>query len=133
MASPRELAEQGRGVIPRHVRVGAPFQATVPRRGRAFSGVAAARVVVDVGRRTCVMIARVRARGRLGRGGSRPSVTEVFTCRRPYLATTICNVRVAGVATTQDGMLGTRGVGSAARSVGSETSVIGSSTHSRKR
>jgi hypothetical protein len=37
------------------------------------------------------------------------------------------------VATTQDGMLGTRGVGFAARSVGSETSVIGSSPHSRKR
>jgi hypothetical protein len=33
----------------------------------------------------------------------------------------------------QDGMLGTRGVGSVARSVGSETSVIGSSSHSRKR
>jgi hypothetical protein len=46
---------------------------------------------------------------------------------------TICNVQVAGVATTQDGMPGTRGVGSAVRSVGSETSVIGSSSHSRKR
>jgi hypothetical protein len=45
----------------------------------------------------------------------------------------ICSVRVAGVTTTQDGMLGTRGVGSVVRSIGSETSVIGSSSHSRKR
>jgi hypothetical protein len=38
-----------------------------------------------------------------------------------------------GCGDPQDGMLGTRGVGFAARSVGSETSVIGSSSHSRKR
>jgi hypothetical protein len=37
------------------------------------------------------------------------------------------------LATMQDGMLPTRGVGSARRSVGSGTSVIGSSSQSRKR
>ena len=36
------------------------------------------------------------------------------------------------MASTQDGMLGTRGVDSAARSVGSAASVIGSSTQSWK-
>ena len=37
------------------------------------------------------------------------------------------------MASMQDGILGTRGTGSAARSVGSATSVIGSSTQSWKR
>jgi hypothetical protein len=64
--------------------------AIVSRHGLAFSGAAAARVVGDVGRRTCVrlprpfgyravMIARVQACGRLGRGGPHPSATEFFT------------------------------------------------------
>jgi hypothetical protein len=45
---------------------------------------------------------------------------------------TIISVWEAAVASTQDGMLGTRGAGFAARIVGSATSVIGSSSQSWK-
>ena len=55
-----------------------------------------------------------------------------LVCRRPCIARTNISLREAAVASTQDGMLGTRGAGSAARSVGSGTSVIGSSTQSWK-
>jgi hypothetical protein len=64
--------------------------ATVSRRGRAFSGAAAVRVVGEwAGGRDrlpwpsdyrAVMMAHVRLRGRRGRGGPRLSVSERFTC-----------------------------------------------------
>jgi hypothetical protein len=64
--------------------------AVVVRRGRAFSGDAAARVVGVVGGERdgpprlfgcrAVMIARVRTPGRFGRGGARSSVTGTVAC-----------------------------------------------------
>jgi hypothetical protein len=60
--------------------------AVVSRRGRAFSGAAAARVVGGRDRLPwpsdyrAVMMARVRLCGRRGRGGPRLSVSERFTC-----------------------------------------------------
>jgi hypothetical protein len=64
--------------------------ASVSRRGRAFSGVAAASVVAEwAGGRDrlprpsdyrAVMMARVRLCYRHGRGGSRLPVSERFTC-----------------------------------------------------
>ena len=53
--------------------------------------------------------------------------------RGSCIARTIIIVQDAAVASTQDGMLGTRGAVSAVRSVGSAMSVIGSSTQSWKR
>jgi hypothetical protein len=58
----------------------------IPRRGRAFSGAAAARVVGGCDRLPqprgyrAVMMVCGRLRVRRGRGGARPSVREYFSC-----------------------------------------------------
>jgi hypothetical protein len=64
--------------------------AAVVRRGRTFSGIAAMRIVGDVGGgrdgpprlfgSRAVMIVRVRAPSRSGRGGTRSSVMGAVTC-----------------------------------------------------
>jgi hypothetical protein len=60
--------------------------AAVVRCGRAFSGVAAARVVGDVGGYRAAMIARMCAPGRSDRGGARSSLTGAVTCTNARIA-----------------------------------------------